>query len=146
MGRAAAGVIGIRLRPGDEVIGMEVCSESCDLLVATEKGYGKRTLITAYRPQARGGYGLKTLNITDKNGPLVDMKVVSEEDELLVITAEGHIIRQAVASISEVGRLTQGVRLIRLDEGDRVAGITKVVKHEDGDSAPEAEQADQPAL
>jgi len=145
MGRTAAGVRGIRLRPGDEVVGMEVCAESCALLVATERGYGKRTLLSEYRPQSRGGVGLKTLQITEKNGPLVDMKVVPPEDQLLVITAQGHIIRQEVANISQVGRSTQGVRLIRLDN-DRVAGIAKVVKREDGDGSDQEQEAAAPEV
>jgi len=135
MGRPAAGMRGIRLRAGDEVVGMEVCAEDCDLLVATERGYGKRTSLGEYRSQSRGGVGLKTLNITEKNGPLVDMKVVCSEDQLMVVTALGHIIRQPVATISRVGRSTQGVRIIRLDEHDRVAGVAKVVNKEDEDGS-----------
>ncbi|UCH34848.1 MAG: DNA gyrase subunit A [Armatimonadota bacterium] len=134
MGRAAAGVRGIRLRPRDEVVGMEVCRKDYDLLVATGNGYGKRTLLDEYRKQARGGVGIKTLQVTRKNGPLVDMKVVEPDDEVLLITAEGHIIRQPVGTIRRTGRSAQGVRLIRLDSGDRVAGLARVVKKEDEDA------------
>ena len=148
MGRAAAGVRGIRLRPKDEVVGMEVCREGHDLLVATEKGYGKRTPLDHYLPQRRGGLGLKTLQVTAKNGPLVDMKVVEPDDEVLLITAEGQIIRQPVAPIRQTGRSAQGVRLIRLDAGDRVAGMTRVVKREepetDDSTGPEDSDAEPP--
>jgi DNA gyrase subunit A len=135
MGRQAHGVKGIRLRKGDRVVGMAVVREDDDLLVTTEKGFGKRTALAEYRPQTRGGLGLKTLQIAAKNGPLVDMKVVDDEDELLVITEAGHIIRQRVGAISRIGRATQGVRLIRLDAGDRVATIARVIRKE---LAPEA--------
>jgi len=148
MGRAAAGVRGIRLRPKDEVVGMEVCRGGHDLLVATEKGYGKRTPLDHYRPQRRGGLGLKTLQVTAKNGPLVDMKVVEPDDELLLITAEGQIIRQPMAPIRQTGRSAQGVRLIRLDAGDRVAGMTRVIKREesetDDSAGPEESDAEPP--
>jgi DNA gyrase subunit A len=130
MGRQAHGVNGIRLRKGDRVVGMAVVREDDDLLVTTEKGFGKRTALAEYRPQTRGGLGLKTLQIAAKNGPLVDMKVVDDEDELLVITEAGHIIRQRVGAISRIGRATQGVRLIRLDAGDRVATIARVIRKE----------------
>jgi DNA gyrase subunit A len=138
LGRATAGVRGIRLRPKDEVVGMEVCRKHHDLLVATENGYGKRTPLAEYRIQGRGGLGIKTLNVTAKNGPLVDMKVVMAEDEALLITAEGQMIRQPVETIRQTGRSAQGVRLIRLDEGDRVAGLARVVKREDEDEEPSA--------
>jgi DNA gyrase subunit A len=149
MGRAAAGVRGIRLRSKDEVVGMEVCRGGHDLLVATEKGYGKRTPLDHYRPQRRGGLGLKTLQVTAKNGPLVDMKVVEPDDELLLITAEGQIIRQPMAPIRQTGRSAQGVRLIRLDAGDRVAGMTRVIKREesetdDSSAGPEESDAEPP--
>ena len=128
MGRQAAGVRGIRLRKEDEVVGMVVCREGAELLVATELGYGKRTALENYRHQARGGIGIKTLNITAKNGPLVGMSMVEPQDGLLIITANGQIIRQPIETIRETGRSAQGVRLIRLDDKDRLASITVVVK------------------
>ncbi|HUT74444.1 MAG TPA: DNA gyrase subunit A [Armatimonadota bacterium] len=131
MGRVAAGVRGVRLRPKDEVVGMEICRPGFDLLVASELGYGKRTALEEYRTIGRGGLGVKTLNVTAKNGPLLDMKVVEPDDELLLITSEGQMIREPVATIRRTGRSAQGVRLIRLDSGDRVAGMTRVVKREE---------------
>ena len=128
MGRQAAGVRGIRLRKDDEVVGMVVCREAAELLVATELGYGKRTALENYRHQARGGIGIKTLNITAKNGPLVGMSIVEPQDGLLIITANGQIIRQPIETIRETGRSAQGVRLIRLDDKDRLVSITVVVK------------------
>ena len=128
MGRQAAGVRGIRLRKGDQAVGMAVCREGAELLVATELGYGKRTPLSDYRQQRRGGIGIKTLNITAKNGPLVGMAVVQPEDQLLAITAGAQIIRQRVGEIRETGRSAQGVRLIRLEEKDRLVSITVVVK------------------
>jgi DNA gyrase subunit A len=128
MGRQATGVRGIRLRKGDQVVGMAVAREDAELLVATELGYGKRTALSEYRNQSRGGIGIKTLNITAKNGPLVGMEVVQPEDQLLAITAGAQIIRQRVGDIRETGRSAQGVRLIRLEEKDRLASITVVLK------------------
>ena len=135
-GRATAGVRGIRFRGNDEVVGMEVCRKGYDLLVATENGYGKRTPLDEYRRTSRGGLGIKTLNVTGKNGPLVDMKVVEPDDEVILITSEGQIIRVPVNPIRQTGRAAQGVRLIRLDEGDKVAGLARVVKREDEDEEP----------
>jgi DNA gyrase subunit A len=139
MGRVAAGVRGIRLREKDEVVGLEICREGHDLLVATELGYGKRTPLEDYRRTARGGLGIKTLNVTAKNGPLLDMKMVEPDDELLLITSEGQMIREPVATIRRTGRSAQGVRLMRLDPGDRIAGVARVVKREEeepDDGAP----------
>jgi len=134
MGRQAAGVRGIRLRKGDHVVGMAAAREDAKLLVATELGYGKRTALSEYRSQSRGGIGIKTLNITAKNSSLVGMAVVEPEDQLLIITTGGQIIRQHIDAIRETGRSAQGVRLIRLDEGDHVASITVAAKaDEDSD-------------
>jgi len=127
MGRTAAGVRGIRLRAKDAVIGMGVAREKADLLVAAKNGYGKRTDLDEYRPQSRGGIGLKTMNVTKKTGPVVGMRIVDDGDDLLIITTLGTIIRQQVAKIRSIGRSTQGVRLIRLDKGDQVASIARVV-------------------
>jgi DNA gyrase subunit A len=131
MGRAAAGVRAIRLRRGDEVVGMQVVRPKADLLVATTKGYGKRTPLEEYRRQSRGGKGLLTLKVTDKNGPLADMKVVDAEDEVLLISDAGQMIRQAVAPIRRTGRSAQGVRLMRLEPGDEVAALAVVVTREE---------------
>ena len=131
MGRVAAGVRGIRLRKGDSVIGMGVVRKGADLLVASRNGYGKRTALTEYRAQARGGVGIKTMNVTKRNGPIVGMRIVDDEDDLLIITTGGQIIRQRVAEIRRIGRSTQGVRLIRLGKGDHVASVARVVRREE---------------
>jgi len=131
MGRTATGVRGIRLRKGDAVVSMAVARRDADVLVATQNGYGKRTELHEYRKQTRGGIGIKTLNVTRKNGPVVNMRMVAETDDLLVITTGGQMIRQRVGEIRRIGRSTQGVRLIRLDEGDQVASVARVVTREE---------------
>jgi len=131
IGRTAAGVRGIRLRKGDSVIGMGVVRKGSDLLVATRNGYGKRTSLTEYRAQTRGGIGIKTMNVSKRNGPIVGMRIVDEDDDLLIITTGGHIIRQLVGQTRRIGRSTQGVRLIRLGKGDKVASIARVVRQEE---------------
>ena len=131
MGRPAAGVRGIRLRKNDSVIGMGVVRKDADLLVASENGYGKRTALTEYRAQTRGGIGVKTMNVSKRNGPILGMRIVDEDDDLLIITTSGQIIRQRVAKIRRIGRSTQGVRLIRLTGKDQVASIARVVREEE---------------
>jgi len=131
MGRVAAGVRAIRLRKGDEVVGMEVAQKRADVLVASENGFGKRTPVSDYRAQARAGIGLKTMNVTTKTGPVMDMKVVADDDDVLVITTGGQMIRQPVAQIRRTGRAAQGVRLIRLEENDKVAALARVVRREE---------------
>jgi DNA gyrase subunit A len=131
MGRTAAGVRGIRLRKGDCVVGAELAPEELDLLVISERGLGKRTPLAGYRTIRRGGQGVKTLEVTKRTGPLVDCKVVSADDDVLVITEEGHIIRQKASDIRRTGRVAQGVIVIRLDKGDEVAGLARVVRREE---------------
>jgi DNA gyrase subunit A len=131
MGRAAAGVRGIRLRKGDRVVGIELAPDGLDLLVISARGLGKRTPLAEYRVIGRGNLGVKTLNVTARTGPVVDCKVVSADDDVLVITQEGHIIRQKVGEIRETGRVAQGVIIIRLSKQNRVAGLARVVKHEE---------------
>jgi DNA gyrase subunit A len=126
MGRPATGVIGIRLDGDDQVVGMECIKKGGQLLVVTEKGYGKRTDIEEYRLQKRGGKGIITLKVTDRNGELVGVRVVNDKDEILLISSNNSIIRISVKEIAQLGRNTQGVRLIRLDEGDSVAAVAKV--------------------
>ncbi|MDP2741391.1 MAG: DNA gyrase C-terminal beta-propeller domain-containing protein, partial [bacterium] len=130
MGRTAAGVKGIRLKSGDEVIGMNVIqskeqkTEKQYLLVVMENGYGKRTDINQYRLQSRGGSGIKTAKITSKTGKIVLAAILEnivEEEDLIVISQKGQVIRTGVKSISLLGRATQGVRIMRLEEGDKVA-------------------------
>ncbi len=130
MGRTAAGVKGINLSEGDEVVGMEILEDNLDVLIVTEHGYGKRTPAGEYRIQSRGGKGLKTVNITDKNGKVIAVKAVTEENDLMLITAAGVLIRMSINDISQIGRTTQGVKLIRLDENEHVATVAVVEKEE----------------
>jgi DNA gyrase subunit A len=129
MGRNAAGVRGITLTSQkDEVIGM-VCipkEKECDIMVVSENGYGKRSDIEDYRVTNRGGKGVKTINVTDKTGMLIAIKDVTDNDDLMIINRSGIIIRMAVADLRVVGRATQGVRLIKINEGDAIAAVTKV--------------------
>lgn len=125
-GRVTSGVRGIRLRQGDEVVGMERKDGAADLLVVSENGYGKRTPLKSYRRQGRGGKGIITLRTNERNGRLVGIKVVDGNDEVLLISSEGIVIRIQVGEISRKGRSTQGVRLMRLDEGDRVVAVAKL--------------------
>jgi DNA gyrase subunit A len=128
MGRAAYGVKGITLaRKDDKVIGMVVVKRDATLLTVTEKGYGKRTSISDYRVTNRGGKGIINIKCTDKNGKVVDIKEVVTDDELMLITQKGIIIRQPVKQISVIGRATQGVRLINLDANDKVVDVARVV-------------------
>jgi DNA gyrase subunit A len=133
MGRTATGVKGITLRHNDEVVGMEVLEEDTEILIVTKNGYGKRTAAMEYRVQSRGGKGIKTCNVTEKNGDLVSMRVVTGEEDLMLITTGGVLIRLAVDEISSMGRNTQGVRLIRLDETEDefVATVAKVEKEDE---------------
>jgi len=136
MGRGAAGVKGIRLKKGDEVIGMDVISSFAKttedkgkkqkqwFLVVMENGYGKRTDTVQYKTQGRGGSGIKTAKITSKTGPVVISSILEDsavEEDLIVISRKGQVIRTGVKSISLLGRATQGVRIMRLEEGDKVA-------------------------
>lgn len=135
MGRTATGVKGINLSNGDEVVGMEVLEDDSQVLIVTKNGYGKRTPAEEYRVQGRGGKGIKTCNITDKNGSLVSMKAVTGEEDVMLITTGGVLIRMAVSDISTMGRNTQGVRLIRINEdaGEAVSTVARVEKEEEKD-------------
>ena len=130
MGRVTAGNIGIRLRPGDEVVGMEALREGATILTVTENGYGKRTKTEEYRRQSRGGKGILTIKTTERNGPVVYAYQVTDQDELMIITGWGKIIRLRVADISVIGRNTQGVKLINLGEGEKVVGVAKIMEDE----------------
>ncbi|MFT8872784.1 MAG: DNA gyrase subunit A [Sporolactobacillus sp.] len=140
MGRGAAGVKAISLDPGDEVIGIGLADENKDVLIVTKNGFGKRTSCNEYRVQTRGGKGLKTCNITEKNGELIALRTVEEEEDLMIMTANGVIIRMAVASISQLGRNTMGVTLIRVDEGDSVSTIARIQNSGDEQRQPKDEQ------
>ena len=131
MGRAAEGVRGLRLYEDDVVIGMVVVRPDSTLLVVSEKGLGKRTEVDAYRLQGRGGSGVINLKTTDKTGRVVAVKSVREDEQLMVITRQGVVNRQRVAEISLIGRATQGVKLVNLDEGDMVVDVARVVTDDD---------------
>ncbi|MBY0026000.1 DNA gyrase subunit A [Priestia aryabhattai] len=133
MGRTATGVKGITLDSEDEVIGMEILEEQSDVLIITKNGYGKRTPIEEYRVQTRGGKGLRTCNITDKNGDIVALKCVSQEEDIMLITVSGVLIRVSVSDISQMGRNTQGVKVIRLGDEEFVSTVAKVQTSEDED-------------
>lgn len=131
MGRSATGVKGIHLDPEDTVIDMDVVHEDNSVLIVTTKGFGKRTPVSEYRIQSRGGKGIKTLNVTDKNGPIVGLKVVQNDEDLMIITASGTVIRTSMDGISMMGRNTQGVRLINIREDDEVGTLARVQKNEE---------------
>jgi DNA gyrase subunit A len=127
MGRIATGNIGIRMEEGDEVVGMEsLTDEGATLLTVTENGYGKRTKTEEYRRQARGGKGILTIKTSERNGLVVYAYQVSDQDELMIITGQGKIIRLRVGDLSVIGRNTQGVKLIDLGEGEKVVGVAKL--------------------
>ncbi|QRP82607.1 DNA gyrase subunit A [Streptococcus constellatus] len=126
MGRAATGVRGVNLRPDDHVVGASVISDNQEVLVITEKGYGKRTLASEYATKGRGGKGMKTANITEKNGPLAGLMAVNGDEDLMIITNTGVIIRTNVANISQTRRATLGVKVMRLDKGAQIVTFTSV--------------------
>ncbi|MDY0355588.1 MAG: DNA gyrase subunit A [Sedimentisphaerales bacterium] len=126
MGRASRGVRGINLRGGDTVVGMVIVEEKSALFTVCENGYGKRTGIENYKAQSRGGLGLKNIKTSDRNGKVVALKAVQSEDDLMLITANGMIIRTGLDEIRSIGRNTQGVRLINLKEGDKLVAAEKI--------------------
>ncbi|ELW74277.1 DNA gyrase subunit A [Streptococcus thermophilus MTCC 5460] len=130
MSRMAAGVKGVTLRDGDQVVGAAAITEDQEVLIITEKGYGKRTSATEYPTKGRGGKGIKTANITDKNGNLAGIVTVSGDEDIMVITDTGVIIRTAVANISQTGRVTQGVKVMRLDDTARIVTFALVEPEE----------------
>jgi len=142
MGRNAAGVRGISLAgPDDEVVGM-VCipqNKTGEILVVSEHGFGKRSDIEDYRVTNRGGKGVKTINITEKTGKLIAIKLVTDQDDLMIINRSGIIIRMAVGNLRVVGRATQGVRLLQIKEGDSIAAVAKVEVEEDDEAMPDTD-------
>ena len=134
MGRQAYGVIGIRLDEGDYVVGMiATSSEEDKVLSVTELGFGKRTSVDEYRTQGRGGKGIINVKTTERNGKVVSIMPVNEDSDVLVMTANGKLIRVRSTDIRSVGRATQGVKLINLDEGDQVTAATLIeVEPENG--------------
>ena len=141
MGRTAVGVRGIKLRGDDYVIGAGSTSAGSALLTITEKGYGKRTPVEEYSVHGRGGLGIKNYNVTDKTGKIADVKVVNDEDDILVITDDGTIIRMSAANISLLSRATQGVRIMRIMDGSRVICIEKTDREEESAEEDRSEDA-----
>ena len=130
MGRSATGVRGVNLRDGDKVVGASVITDQDEVLVITEKGYGKRTMAGEYPTKGRGGKGIKTANITEKNGPLAGLLTVKGDEDLMIITDTGVMIRTGVANISQTGRSTQGVKVMRLDQDAKIVTFTTVQPEE----------------
>lgn len=143
MGRTATGVKGITLRGGDKVIDMDIVNDDFDVMIVTSKGYGKRTPMSDYRIQTRGGVGIKTLNVTERNGNIVALKTVSSENDLMIVTVSGVIIRLNVNDISTMGRYTQGVRLIRIQDEEEVATVARIEVSEDEQSSEDQENLEE---
>jgi DNA gyrase subunit A len=137
MGRAAYGVKGITLEPGDEVVGADVVEKGTTILTVTENGYGKRTEESEYRVQGRGGKGVIDIKTTDRNGKVIGLVQVRDEDEVMLVTSQGMLIRMRVKEISVIGRNTQGVRLISLESPqEKVTGVSKLPEAtQDGEDA-----------
>jgi DNA gyrase subunit A len=131
IGRAGKGVKGVNLRKDDQVVSAETILKDVTLLTVTEKGFGKRTPISDYPIQSRGGKGVITIKTNERNGRVIGITQVSDEDEAMMVTAEGKIIRVKVKGIPVMGRNTQGVKLIEMDSGDKLVSITKVVEKEE---------------
>ena len=142
MSRMAAGVKGVTLRDGDQVVGATAITEDQEVLIITEKGYGKRTSATEYPTKGRGGKGIKTANITDKNGNLAGIVTVSGDEDIMIITDTGVIIRTAVANISQTGRATQGVKVMRLDDSARIVTFALVEPEEVEQASEDQESGD----
>lgn len=142
MGRTAAGVLGMRLREGDEVVGIDILKENQHVLVVTNKGYGKQTIESAYRQTKRGGLGVKTIHLTEKIGELESIAAVDGNEDLMVVTNRGVIIRFAINDVSITGRSTQGVRLMRLDDSNNVVTVA-VVKDVEADIEDEEENTEE---
>ncbi len=144
MGRTAFGVRGISLREGDRVVAMEVVSDQATLLTVCENGFGKRTEVAEYRKQNRGGIGLKNVQTSDRNGLVVGIACVTDQDDLLMVTEQGQIIRMPTSGMRAIGRNTQGVRLIDLAEGDRVVSIATLMQLEDPAETLETPETEDP--
>jgi DNA gyrase subunit A len=144
MGRAAAGVRGINLAENDAVVALAVVVPDATLLVAGENGIGKRTDFGEYRPQSRGGKGIITMKTTEKTGLVVGALTVKDDDEIMLITVAGQMVRTRVNDIRQAGRNTQGVKLIELDAGDKLTAIAPVINEEKDEAEPPADAAPSP--
>jgi DNA gyrase subunit A len=125
MGRTAAGVRGVNLSPNDFVVGVDKFRENAEAVLVTENGYGKRTKLSEFKIQNRGGKGIKTIAVNKKNGPVVGFKVVSEGEEIVILTTEGQIIRLEIEDISTQKRYSRGVLVMRTSEEDKVAAVAR---------------------
>jgi DNA gyrase subunit A len=134
MGRATRGVIGIRLGKEDQLMAMEVVGAGTTILVATENGFGKRTKVEEYTIHNRGGQGMMAMKLTEKTGPIVGVLQVGENDQIMLISDHGKIIRMKVSDISIIGRVTQGVKLIDVEKGEKVTGLCRLAEDEEEDA------------
>jgi len=139
-GRGTFGVVGMKLDAGDKVVSMEMLSLGYDILTVAEGGYGKRTEVTEYRLQSRGGKGIITMKTTDKTGRVIGVQQVTEEDQLMLVTNAGKIIRLRIKDIRVIGRNTQGVRLIEIEEGERVVSLARLAEKEEDDEEEKGEE------
>jgi DNA gyrase subunit A len=144
MGRTAGGVRGIALREGDEVVGMDVLTPGGTILAVTEMGYGKRTVLDEYRVQSRGGTGIINIQTSERNGKVIGVLQVTDDDELMLITQQGKTLRMPARDIRTIGRATQGVTLINADEGDRVVSVARLAEREEenGEASEASEGAE----
>jgi DNA gyrase subunit A len=136
-GRGTFGVVGMKLDPGDKVVSMEILTLGFDILTVSEGGYGKRTAMDEYRLQSRGGKGVITMKTTDKTGRVIGVQQVTEDDQLMLVTNSGKIIRLRIKDIRVIGRNTQGVRLIDVDEGERVVSLARLAEKEEEEDVEE---------
>ena len=139
-GRGTFGVVGMKLDPGDKVVSMEILSLGADILTVAEGGYGKRTAMDEYRLQSRGGKGIITMKTTDKTGRVIGVQLVTEDDQLMMITNIGKIIRLRIKDIRVIGRNTQGVRLIELEESERVVSVARLAEKEEEDEEEKTDE------
>jgi len=137
LGRVSQGVKGITLSDGENVIGMEIIDDTVEILSITEKGYGKRSEVSGYRKQSRGGKGIIAQKLNEKTGDIIQIKPVTEKEDLMIITNNGQVIRTKISGISLLGRNTQGVRLINLKDGEAVVAVEKIAESEESDEAKE---------
>ena len=128
MGRVSQGVKGISIDENEKIIGMEIIDDTLEILSITENGYGKRTQTGQYRKQTRGGKGILAMRLTEKNGEICSIRPVVDSDDLMIITNKGQVIRVKVSGISLMGRATQGVRIIRLKQGEKVVAVEKMAQ------------------
>jgi DNA gyrase subunit A len=143
MGRVSRGVRGIRLRPSDKVIGMDIVEEGSSIFVISKAGYGKRTKVAQFTPHARGGVGIRSAVVNTKTGNLVGVKSLGgdETQEVIIVSSQGQTIRLGLKNIPELGRATQGVRIMRLNDGDEVVSLALVdAAIDDDDEEPVTEQ------